>query len=78
MFKFEKRDEGFIAFNAEGRSVADVTAAEIAFDHNPKFKEPERIVNVLPREKWRVHFCATKLSPVELTEFVKQLNELEF
>lgn len=78
MFTFERRDEGFLIHAPDGRTVADVACAAIEFHDDPRLKNPERVVNVMPRDKWRVHFTSHKLSPPELVALAEQLNAQEF
>lgn len=76
MFNFEKRDEGWLVTNADGRGVCDITAAAIEFDDNPKLKVPERMRVDIPKDKWKVHFCSIKLTPPELESLVAEIQAL--
>jgi hypothetical protein len=78
MFTLDKRDDGFMVTTADGRGVASVTCAKIEFKDDPRLKEPERVVTVLPRGEWQLHFCATKLTPVTLGKLLEALSTAEF
>jgi hypothetical protein len=71
MFEFIARDDGYLVRNGGGRSVADVRTTEITFDERLKDPKPQR--NVLPREKWLVHFCGVRLGLDELQTFLDEL-----
>lgn len=77
MFTFEKRDEGYMVFDADGRGVCDVTTTEITLDENPKLKAPDRVVTKLPKDKWKVHFCSRKFTPADLECLSKELSAKE-
>lgn len=78
MFTFTKTDEGFHVHNADGRGVATVECGKIEFDHNPKFREPERVVVKFEPDEWIVHFTGIRLKPCELSAFVDELLKQEF
>lgn len=78
MFEFQKRDDGFMVFNKEGRAICSIDAATTEFKENPKLKDPEKIVTKFKREEWRIHFCGVKLTTNEVLELVTQIGTVEF
>lgn len=78
MFNFDKRDEGYLVTDADGRGVADVTTTEFVTTHDAKLRDPHVTTTVkLPQEKWRIHFASVKLTPVTLAAFLSELKDQE-
>lgn len=78
MFTFTKTDEGFQVHTADGRGVATVDCGRVEFDHNPKFKEPEKVFAKWEPENWIIHFTGLRFKPPELTAFLDELSKQEF
>ncbi len=74
LFQFEKRDDGLFATHAAScKAVAHVETRVLGENNDPRLRVPEKTVTPLPRDRWRIHFTACKLSPDELAAFVEEL-----
>lgn len=78
MFVFHVTDEGYQVMTPEGRVVAAVDCCKIDLVDDPRLKAPERVVRKFPKDEWRVHFTAMRLTPPQLTELAKELEKQEF
>ena len=72
-YTFQPRDEGLLAIAPDGRVVAHIETRIITESNDPNLRVQKITVTEIPKEKWKIHFTAMRLTVSELQVFLTEL-----
>lgn len=77
MFTFEDRDEGYMAYTAQGRGVAFVETRKLTETNDPNLRVQKKVAEELPRDRWLLRYTAAPLTRADNAALLAQVAELK-
>lgn len=76
MFEFEKRDEGFLVRDKDGRGIASVQTCDLSKKDVIVDKQVHTVDEATPRAKvdWEIHFAGRKMRPADVAQLLGEID----